>query len=184
MMERQVTHLVRLIDDLLDVSRISQGKISLRRQRVTLQDAVQIAVEASQPLITDQRHALDLDLPPQKLWIDADLTRVAQIVGNLLNNAAKYTPEGGRIIVTVRRDNDHAILSVADTGAGIPTEMLPKVFDLFTQVDRDLERSQGGLGLGLTLVKRLIEMHGGEIEARSPGINQGSTFTIRMPLAV
>lgn len=122
-------------------------------------------------------------MPEQLLWLTADLTRIAQVVGNLLNNAAKYTPEGGCITVSARSDSGHAVLSVADTGAGIPTEMLPKVFDLFMQVDRDLERSQDGLGIGLSLVKRLIEMHGGEIEAHSPGANEGSIFTVRLSLA-
>jgi signal transduction histidine kinase/PAS domain-containing protein len=183
MMDRQVTHLVRLIDDLLDVSRVRQGKIDLRKQRITLQSAVEAATEASRPLIEDSKHLLVLDLPEQALWLDADLTRVAQIIGNLLNNAAKYTPEGGLITVTAYSENGYAVLSVSDTGVGIPTEMLPKVFDLFTQVDRNLERSQGGLGIGLALVRQLLDIHGGTIEAHSAGAGQGSTFTVRLPLA-
>jgi signal transduction histidine kinase/PAS domain-containing protein len=183
MMDRQVTHLVRLIDDLLDVSRISQGKIILRRQRITLQDAVQSATEASKPLIEENKHRLSLNMPEEPLWLHADLTRVAQIIGNLLNNAAKYTPEGGSITVSAHRDDAYAVLAVSDTGVGIPAEMLPKVFDLFTQVDRTLERSHGGLGIGLALVKQLIGMHGGRIEVTSAGAEQGSTFTIHLPLA-
>jgi PAS domain S-box-containing protein len=183
MMDRQVTHLVRLIDDLLDVSRVSQGKIDLRKQRIRLQDAVAAAAEASQPLIEDSRHKLTLYLPPQPIWLDADLTRIAQVIGNLLNNAAKYTPEGGRITLSARIENGHAVLSVADTGVGIPADMLPKVFDMFTQVDRNLERSQGGLGIGLALVKQLVEMHGGQIQVTSAGVDKGSVFTVRLPLA-
>ncbi|MES2606705.1 MAG: ATP-binding protein [Pseudomonadota bacterium] len=183
MMDRQVTHLVRLIDDLLDVSRVSQGKIDLRRQRITLQQAVQAAAEASRPLIEGSRHTLLLNLPEQPLWLDADLTRLAQVVGNLLNNAAKYTPEGGHIAVSVRKKGKYAVLSVADNGVGIPTDMLPKVFDLFTQIGNNLERSQGGLGIGLALVKQLVEMHEGHIDAKSAGMDQGSTFTVRLPLA-
>ncbi|HEY0962574.1 MAG TPA: ATP-binding protein [Pseudomonadales bacterium] len=184
MMDRQVTHLVRLIDDLLDVSRVSQGKIDLRKQRISLQSAVEAATEASRPLIEDSGHRLVLTLPEAPLWLDADLTRIAQVLGNLLNNAAKYTPEGGRINVSAHSEAHHAVLSVSDTGVGIPADMLPKVFDLFTQVDRNLERSQGGLGIGLALVRQLVAMHGGTISAHSDGIDRGSTFTVRLPLAV
>jgi PAS domain S-box-containing protein len=183
MMDRQVTHLVRLIDDLLDVSRVSQGKIDLRKQRITLQSAVEAATEASRPLIEGSGHRLTLTLPEAPIWLDADLTRIAQVLGNLLNNAAKYTPEGGNITVSARSDGTHAVMSVSDTGVGIPADMLPKVFDLFTQVDRNLERSQGGLGIGLALVRQLVAMHGGTIEASSGGVDRGSMFTIRLPLA-
>lgn len=184
MMDRQVAHLVRLVDDLLDVSRLSQGKIDLRRERIALQNAVQDATEASRPLIERSRHKLTLNLPPEPLWIDADLTRIAQIIGNLLNNAAKYTPQGGDITLSVYDEGGQAVLSVMDTGVGIPPDMLPKVFDLFTQVDRNLARSQGGLGIGLALVRQLLEMHEGVIEVKSAGVNRGSTFTVRLPLAL
>ncbi|MES2624709.1 MAG: GAF domain-containing protein [Pseudomonadota bacterium] len=183
MMDRQVTHLVRLIDDLLDISRVSQGKIDLRRERITLQTAVQAAIEASQPLIDGGRHKLILNLPKAPLYLYADLTRIAQVVSNLLNNAAKYTPESGHIVISATMEGAYAVLSVSDDGVGIPSDMLPKVFDMFTQVDRNLERSQGGLGIGLALVKRLLEMHGGEIEAKSSGTGQGSIFVVRLPLA-
>ncbi len=183
MMDRQVTHLVRLIDDLLDVSRVSQGKIDLRLDKITLQNAVLAATEASRPLIETNKHILMFDLPEEPLWLFADLTRVAQVVSNLLNNAAKYTPDGGRITVSARSDGTHAVLSVSDTGVGIPVEMLPKVFDLFTQVDHNLDRSQGGLGIGLALVKQLLEMHGGKISAKSSGAGRGSTFIVHLPLA-
>ncbi|MDY6984284.1 MAG: ATP-binding protein, partial [Pseudomonadota bacterium] len=183
MMDRQVTHLVRLIDDLLDVSRVSQGKIDLRKQRITLQSAVEAATEASRPLIEERGHRLVLTLPDTPLWLDADLTRIAQVLGNLLNNAAKYTPEGGLITVSARSEGSDAVMSVSDNGVGIPDDMLPKVFDLFTQVDRNLERSQGGLGIGLALVRQLVAMHGGTIEAHSGGVDRGSMFTVRLPLA-
>ncbi len=183
MMERQITHLVRLVDDLLDVSRIGQGKIDLRRQRMILQNAVRDAVEASYLLIENNAHTLTLNLPEEPIWVHADLTRVTQVVSNLLNNAAKYTPSGGHITVSVYSEHSNAVLSVADTGLGIPADMLPKVFDLFTQVDRNLERSQGGLGIGLALVKQLLDMHDGKIDVKSSGLNQGSTFTVRLPLA-
>jgi len=184
MMDRQVTHLVRLIDDLLDVSRISQGKIDLRRENITLQSAIQDALDASRPLIDSSAHTLVLDVPEKLLWLHADSTRVSQIVSNLLNNAAKYSPHGSCITLAARVDNGEAVLSVSDTGLGIPSDMLPQIFDLFTQVDRTLARSQGGLGIGLALVKQLLEMHGGKIEAMSAGLNQGSRFTIRLPLAI
>ncbi len=184
MMDRQLTHLVRLIDDLLDVSRVSQGKIDLRKERITLQSALKSAVETSQPLIDTARHKLVIEVPEEPLWLDADSTRISQAVSNLLNNAAKYTPDGGRITLTARRDGGEAVVTVADNGLGIPGDMLPKVFDLFTQVDRHLERSKGGLGIGLALVRRLVDMHGGSITAESAGLNNGSAFTIRLPLAV
>lgn len=183
MMNRQVSHLVRLIDDLLDVSRISQGKIDLRKDKMTLQNAVFEAVETSSSLIENGAHTLTLDLPEDPIWLHADLTRISQIIGNLLNNAAKYTPHGGQITVKATTENGRAVLSITDNGLGIPAEMLSKVFDLFTQVDRNLDRAQGGLGIGLALVKQLLGMHDGTINAESRGINQGSTFTITLPLS-
>jgi signal transduction histidine kinase len=182
MMERQLNHLVRLIDDLLDVSRVSQGKIDLRKEQITVQAALQAAIEASRQIIEERKHTLTLQVPDEPLWLNADLTRMAQIISNLLNNSAKYTPEGGKILLSIRQANNEIIISVSDNGLGISRDMLPKIFDLFTQVDVNLERTQGGLGIGLSLVKRLVEMHGGTIHAESKGINYGSTFIIRIPL--
>lgn len=182
MMDRQLTHLVRLIDDLLDVSRVSQGKIDLRQETISVNDALQAALEASRPLIEANRHTLSVSNEDESLLMKGDLTRVAQIVNNLVNNAAKYTPDGGKITVRVTRDAQNVEIAVTDNGLGIPADMLPKVFDLFTQVDRNLERAQGGLGIGLALVKRLVEMHGGSIRVESAGLGKGSTFTVRLPL--
>ena len=182
MMDRQLTHLVRLIDDLLDVSRVSRGRIDLRKVRMQLQDAVQSALEASRPLIDAGDHHLILDIPDTPLWVEGDLTRLAQVVSNLLNNAAKYTPSGGEIRRTVRQQDGRADIEVADNGLGIEADMLPRVFDLFTQVDRHLDRSQGGLGIGLALVSKLVEMHGGISQAASGGPGKGSTFTVSLPL--
>ncbi len=184
MMDRQMNHLVRLIDDLLDVSRVSQGKIELKREKITVKSVVESAVEASQPFVEERSHTLEINLPDEILWIDADLTRVAQIINNLINNAAKYTPDGGHIVLRATKEDGWISISVADNGLGIPEDMLPKVFELFTQVDRNLERSQGGLGIGLALVRRLAEMHGGSIIAESAGLGKGSTFTVRLPLAM
>ena len=182
MMHRQLTHLVRLIDDLLDVSRISRGKINLNKEAVELSEALQAALEASRPLIESSQHTLSLDLGEEPLWIFADLTRIAQVVSNLLNNAAKYTPTGGRITLSVRRQDGEVAIAVADNGVGISDEMRPRVFDLFTQVDGETKRSQGGLGIGLALARQLIEMHDGRIDVASPGAGQGSTFTVHLPL--
>lgn len=183
MMDRQLTHLVRLIDDLLDVSRISQGKIDLRRAPMVLQEAVNAAIEASKPLIDEGRHHLIVDMPEEPLWLDADMTRIAQIVSNLINNSAKYTPDGGRIMLAVRSQDGRVSIIVADNGIGIPADMLPRVFDLFTQVERDSQRAQGGLGIGLALVRRLVQMHGGTIRAQSEGPGNGSAFTVELDLA-
>lgn len=182
MMDRQLTHLVRLIDDLLDVSRVSQGKIDLRYEQVTVQDVLKSAVETSQPLIEAGRHKLTIDMPDEKLWLNADLTRLAQVVSNLLNNAAKYTPAGGKINLSVHLHGDRIEIRVVDNGVGIPAHMLSKVFDLFTQVDNDIARSQGGLGIGLALARRLIDMHKGTIICTSAGAGKGSTFTVILPL--
>ncbi|HWG46183.1 MAG TPA: response regulator [Gemmataceae bacterium] len=182
MIERQVKHLARLVDDLLDVSRITSGKIKLRKESVELAAILARAVETSRPLIDARRHELTITLPPESLRLEADTTRLAQVISNLLNNAAKYTEEGGRIGLTVKRERAEAVLSVKDNGMGIPTDLLPHVFDLFTQGDRSLARSEGGLGIGLTLVKSLVEMHGGTVEASSEGPNKGSEFVISLPL--
>ncbi len=184
MMERQLGQMVHLIDDLLDLSRISRGKIELRKERIELAQAIQQAVETSRPAIEQAGHELTLELPPGPLYVDADVTRLAQVFSNLLNNAAKYTERGGRIRLTVQRQGPEAVVSVRDTGIGIPASMLARVFEMFTQVDRNLERAQGGLGIGLSIVKRLVEMHGGSVEATSGGHGLGSEFVVRLPAAL
>jgi two-component system, sensor histidine kinase len=182
-MERQVDHLVRLVDDLLEVSRITRGKIELRMQTVDLASVLRSAAETSRPLIDEAGHQFSMEIPPESLALRADPVRLAQIFANLLNNAAKYTSRGGQIKLVVRRENGDVVISVRDTGIGIPGDMLPRVFELFTQVDRHVDRAQGGLGIGLTLVKRLVEMHNGKVEAHSEGPGRGSEFVVRLPLA-
>ena len=179
---RQLTHLVRLVDDLLDVSRITRGKIQLRPTVVDIGDVVMAAVETSRPLIEAHGHELVISLPALPLMVLGDSARLSQVFSNLLNNAAKYTPDGGRLAILAQREADNVVVRVRDTGSGIPSEMLAKIFELFTQVDRSLDRSHGGLGIGLTLVKRLIEMHSGSVQAYSEGEGCGSEFTIRLPL--
>jgi PAS domain S-box-containing protein len=183
MMGRQVGHMVRMVDDLLDLSRITRGKVTLERQRVDLRAVLDSALETSRALIEAGGHEFAVRLPHQPLPLEVDPTRLAQVLANLLNNAAKYTPPGGRILLSAEREDSQITIRVTDTGIGIPAEMLPRVFDLFTQVGRSIDRSQGGLGVGLTLVRRLVELHEGSIEAESPGLDQGSTFTVRLPLA-
>ena len=182
MMERQLGQMVHLIDDLLDLSRISRGKIDLRKERIELAKAIQQAIETSRPSIEQADHKLLIEMPPSPIHVCADLTRLAQVFSNLLNNAAKYTPAGGRIRLTVQHLAGEAVVSVKDDGIGIPTHMLSQVFEMFTQVDRNLKRSQGGLGIGLSIVKRLVEMHGGSVEARSDGDGKGSEFVVRLPV--
>lgn len=182
MMDRQLYHMVRLIDDLLDVSRISRNKMELRRSRVLLADVVSSAVETARPALEAAGHELTVVLPPEPVHLDADLTRLAQVFSNLLTNSAKYTERGGRIRLTATREGDEVLVAVLDTGIGIPAFALPNVFDMFSQVDRSTERSTGGLGIGLALVKGLVEMHGGAVEAASPGEGKGSTFTVRLPV--
>ena len=179
--ERQLVHMIRLIDDLLDISRISSGKIRLEKQRITLRAVVESAVETSRPGIEAGHHRLVLQLPADEVELDGDLTRLAQSVANLLNNAAKYTPSGGSIRLQAGRDGDHAVIEVQDSGVGIPAEMLDRVFQLFAQVGRTIDRSQGGLGIGLSLVRSLVELHGGTVTAQSEGTGLGSTFTLRVP---
>ncbi|HEX3836948.1 MAG TPA: PAS domain-containing protein [Steroidobacteraceae bacterium] len=181
--DRQVRHMARLVDDLLDVSRITLGRINLRRERVSVAQVVSHAVEASRPLIESSGHDFKVQLPAEALMVDADLMRLAQAVLNLLNNAAKYTPAGGRIELNVARAGDAVVIAVTDTGVGIPEAMLPRIFEMFAQVDRDLARAQGGLGIGLTLAAKLVSMHGGMLEAHSAGLGRGSRFEIRIPLA-
>jgi PAS domain S-box-containing protein len=182
MMDRQLSHMVRLIDDLLDVARISRNKMELRRSRVLLADVVSSAVETARPVLAAAGHELSVSLPQEPVHLDADLTRLAQVFSNLLNNSAKYTERGGRIWLTATLEGDQVAVAVRDTGIGIPAYALPKIFDMFSQVDRSIERSAGGLGIGLALVKGLVEMHGGTVEATSPGQGKGSTFTVRLPV--
>jgi PAS domain S-box-containing protein len=182
MMERQVDHLVRLVDDLLDVSRVMKGKIELRKEKVEVANVVARAVETAQPLIAVQGHTLDLSLPQESLLLDADPVRLAQVVGNLLTNAAKYTETNGHIWLTASREGDHAALRVRDSGIGIAPALLPHIFELFVQADHRSTMAQGGLGVGLTLARNLVHLHGGTIEARSAGLGKGSEFVVRLPL--
>lgn len=182
-MDRQLKHLVRLIDDLMDVSRVRQGKIELRKERIDAKDAVRAAVEAVLPFVEAEKHSLSIVMPPETLWLDADLTRLSQVIANLLNNAVKYTPPAGSITLSVAQEAGDVILEVADNGIGIPAEMQTEVFQLFTQLDDQLGRSQGGLGIGLALVEQLVALHGGTVSALSGGPGLGSTFQIRLPLA-
>jgi two-component system, sensor histidine kinase len=182
-MERQLAQMVRLVDDLIDVSRISTGRLAIKKERIELQAVVRNAVEIVAPFIEKRGHALQIDLPTQPVWIDADPTRLAQVFSNLLNNAAKYTDQGGNIAFQAELEEVSVVVRVMDNGIGIPAEMLATVFDMFTQVDKSLERSQAGLGVGLTLARRLAELHGGTLEAHSGGQGQGSCFAIRLPLA-
>ncbi len=180
--EHQVEQITRLVDDLLDFSRIGQGKVQLRRDLVNLADVVARAVESSRPLIDARKQHLEVSLPERAVEVEGDLLRLVQVVSNLLNNAAKYTEEGGRIELTVEADGDRAILRVRDTGVGIAAAMLLRIFDLFTQVPGQVERSQGGLGIGLGLVRSLIDLHGGSVQATSVGLGGGSEFVVRLPL--
>ncbi|MCO5165615.1 MAG: PAS domain-containing protein [Planctomycetes bacterium] len=180
--ERQAEHLTRLVDDLLEVSRITSGKIRLKREPVALDAVVARAVEASRPMLEARRHVLDVTAPDRPLRCEGDPIRLAQVLANLLNNAAKYTPEGGRVTLGLARDGVEAVITVRDTGPGIPPEMLEKVFELFTQVDRSLDRAQGGLGIGLTLARRLVELHGGSLRARAGSPPPGAELVVRLPL--
>ena len=180
-MQRQLTQLVKLIDDLLDVSRIATGKVVLQREVVDLRDVIESAVEGSQPLIAEAGHELAVHVPADRVGVLADPLRLAQVVGNLVHNAAKYTPSGGRIEVALAREGGEAVVRVSDNGVGIPAGMLDTVFDMFAQVDQTLDQSQGGLGIGLSLVRQLMELHGGSVSADSPGMDRGSTFTVRLP---
>ena len=179
---RQIGHMVRLLDDLLDVARITRGRVALTKHSVDVRRIVTDAVESASPLIAARRQTLESSMPSEPLLIQADLTRLVQVLVNLLNNAAKYSDEGATIRLSVTSEQGFAVLRVVDAGAGIPARLLPKVFDLFTQDERSLDRSQGGLGIGLTLVKQITELHGGSVEAHSPGRGHGSTFTVRLPL--
>ncbi|QRK11915.1 CHASE domain-containing protein [Archangium violaceum] len=180
--ERQVHHMRRLVDDLLDVSRVTRGKIHLQKRPVELVAAVGRAVESARPFAESREHTLRVELPRGPLWMEADPVRLEQVLSNLLHNAAKYSEPGGRITLTLTCEAGEAVVRVADTGMGIPAEALPHLFEPFMQVSRTLDQAQGGLGLGLTLVKRLVEMHGGRVEVASEGVGQGSVFSVRLPL--
>jgi signal transduction histidine kinase/DNA-binding response OmpR family regulator len=180
---RQLKQLVRLVDDLLDVSRITRGKIELKIDIVDVAQVVAAAIETSRPNIDAQRHTLSLQLPVEALALRGDFARVAQILSNLVYNAAKYTPKGGRISLSAARDGDEVVFRIRDSGIGIPPEFMTSIFDPFTQADRTLARSHGGLGIGLTLVRRLVEMQHGRVSVRSEGRNRGSEFTVRLPVA-
>ena len=181
--EDQIKHMTRMVDDLLDVSRITRGKVDLQKETIALADVVEMAVEGSRPQIEDYRHQLTVTLPPEAVLVDVDPARLAQVLSNLLNNAAKYTDEGGQISLTADRLGEDVIVRVRDTGIGIAPDLLPKIFDLFTQADRTLSRSRGGLGIGLTLVRSLVELHDGRVTAQSRGLGQGSEFVVRLPVA-
>ena len=179
--ERQMGQLQHLVDDLLEVSRITTGKVQLRREPVTVCGIVQGVVETVRPLIEQRRHELTVSLPPEPIWLHADAARLEQVMVNLLTNAAKYTEEGGHVWLTVQQEGNECVLRVRDTGVGITTALLPRIFDLFTQAERSLDRSQGGLGIGLALVQRLTDLHGGKVEAHSV-LGQGSEFVVRLPV--
>ncbi len=180
-LERQVGQLKALVDELLEVSRITTGRIRLHHENVDMRGVVGRAVESAHPLIDQRRHQLTVSLSPEPIWLRADVTRLEEVVVNLLTNAAKYTDEGGRIALTLEREGDEAVLRVRDTGVGIAPELLPRIFDLFTQAERSLDRSQGGLGVGLTVVQKLVEMHRGKVEVYS-ALGQGSEFVVRLPV--
>lgn len=181
-MTRQLGQLSRLVEDLLDVSRVSHGRIELRRERHRLRDTVAHALEAARGALEARRHAAEIVAAEGDLYVDADRIRLTQVFGNLIHNAAKYTDPGGRLVITLAREGDDAVVSLRDNGIGIEPEVLPRVFDLFAQAPISLSRSQGGLGVGLTLVRSLVKLHGGQVAAQSPGLGKGSTFTVRLPV--
>ncbi len=179
--QRQVRHMARLLDDLLDVARLSEGKMSLRRDKVDAASIARAAVESVQPLLRERSHQVTVETPSEPVWIHADPARIEQVLTNLLTNAAKYTDPGGRIRVTVRREGLDAVVRVLDTGIGIDPVMLPRIFELFVQAERRVDRAAGGLGVGLTLVKKIVQLHGGTVDAFSPGLELGSEFVVRLP---
>ncbi|HEV7928824.1 MAG TPA: ATP-binding protein, partial [Nitrosospira sp.] len=183
MMDRQLKHLVHLVDDLLDVARISSGKVELRRKPVSVGEVIARSIEASQPLIDAHQHTLAVDVGPEEVFVDGDIDRLSQVFSNLLSNGAKYTERGGHLRVSLEREENDAVVRVTDTGVGIPPEDLQRVFDLFSQVRSHQELAEGGLGIGLSLIRTLVEMHGGRVTAESGGRGAGSTFTVRLPLA-
>ncbi|HZZ90972.1 MAG TPA: PAS domain S-box protein [Usitatibacter sp.] len=181
-MDRQLTQLTRLVDDLLDVSRITRGKLRLRNDSMDLNDAVHTAIESARPLFNERAQKFEATLSAAPLMLNGDVARITQVAANLLNNAAKYTPEGGRVEVSSFTDGGNAVLRVSDTGIGIAPENIDFIFDLFAQGDRAIDRAAGGLGIGLTLARRIVEMHGGSIAVQSAGVGQGSRFEVRLPL--
>lgn len=181
--ERQASHLSRVVDDLLDVSRITQGKILLQRERLDLATVVDRAIEASMPLIAARQHQLQVSLPEPPVFLDGDPMRLVQVLSNLLNNAAKFTPDGGGIQIEAALEDGEAVLRVRDDGMGIPADLLPRVFDVFVQADRSLDRTQSGLGIGLTLVRTIVSLHGGTVAAHSEGSGLGAEFVVRLPAA-
>lgn len=181
--DRQTQQMTRLIDDLLDVARITGNKLELRKERIELAKVLEAAVEISRPHIEERAHEFTVGAPAESIYLDGDLTRLAQVISNLLNNAAKYTESGGHIWLTSERQDGHAVITVRDNGVGISAEMTSRIFDMFTQVKQSQDSSQSGLGVGLTLVHRLVEMHGGTIKAQSDGPGTGSSFTVRLPIA-
>jgi signal transduction histidine kinase/CheY-like chemotaxis protein len=183
MIDRQSRILVKLIDDLMDVSRISTGKVVLQNERLDLRAVLEATLEGGRTVFDASRHDIALDLPPGPVWVMGDAARLAQVIGNLLNNAGKYTPDEGRITVALTQEDSQAVVRVADNGVGIAPELLEQVFEMFTQVDRTMDRARGGLGIGLSLVRRLVELHGGTVTAQSAGIGKGSTFVVRLPIA-
>ena len=182
--QRQVAHLSRLVDDLLNISRISSGKLTLRKQPVELGSVIHAAVETCYPLVERSRHELTVTLPPEPISIDGDAVRLSQLIANLCNNACKYTPPGGRVWISAQREGSDAVVRVRDSGIGIPAEHLESVFEMFSQVSHSLDREQSGLGIGLHLVRRLAEMHGGTVTAHSAGLDQGSEFVVRLPVLI
>lgn len=182
MIDRLARHLTRLVDDLLDVPRITTGKVSLRKERVELHTAVNHAVETARPLVDSRKHQLSVSLPSESVWLEADPARLTQVLANLLNNAAKYTEPGGHVRLAAERQGSEVIIRVRDTGIGILPEMLPRIFESFVQGDHSIDRAQAGLGIGLTLAKSLVEMHGGRIDARSPGVGKGTEFVVHLPV--
>jgi CheY-like chemotaxis protein len=180
--ERQIHHISRLLDDLLDVSRVTRGKIELRKQPVDIVAVLRSTLETCRPLTVRKEHDVSVHVPDHSVWVEGDSVRLEQVFCNLLNNAAKYTGNGGRISITVRIDEDFVVVHIRDSGVGIPPEMLSSVFDLFTQLEVSLHRSEGGLGIGLTLVRNLVQLHGGTVEAHSAGRNRGSEFVVRLPM--
>jgi CheY-like chemotaxis protein len=178
---RQLQHLTRLVDDLLDISRITRNKLVLRRSPIELAEVITAAVESSRPLIEQSGHELTVSVPSAPVYIDGDAVRLSQVFQNLLNNAAKYTERGGQISLAAERQDDGVVVRVKDTGVGLPPDALPRLFEMFYQADRSLERAQTGLGVGLALVRRLAEAHGGRVEARSEGVGKGSEFIVRLP---
>ncbi len=181
--EDQIKHMTRMVDDLLDVSRITRGKVDLQKETIDLAEVVQLAVESSKPAIDAYHHQLSVVLPNEPIVLEVDPPRLAQVLSNLLNNAAKYTDEGGQISLTAEKLDQEVVIRVRDSGIGIAPELLPRVFELFTQADQTLSRSRGGLGIGLTLVRSLVELHDGRVTAQSAGLGEGSEFQVRLPLA-